>query len=135
MCIKLYVNFIMHIKRADNPGPNVYRLPSTLAQKGVSLAKKIDSTFESGSPGPADYQAVALNSYKGKAPKFTLAKQFENPLTANQMNDSIPSPQTYNPSLNFKYNRSPGYSFGMRRPDKFPPLVVCGDQKKKNKQN
>lgn len=74
---------------------------------------------------------VPLNKYKNKAPKFTLAKKFEDPLVAENLKDIGPSPQAYNPTLNYKYKRVPKFSFGMRRPDKHPPLIVCGDGKKK----
>lgn len=119
MCARLF-------KRAANPGSNVYKLPSTLSRKKITLAKKFDEIIDSKSPGPV-YQTVPLNKYKRKAPQFSLAKKFENPLVANVMNDQSPSPQAYNPTLKYKYKVMPKFSFGMRHPDKFPPLVVCGD--------
>ncbi|XP_060861543.1 ciliary microtubule associated protein 1B-like [Metopolophium dirhodum] len=115
--------------RAVNPGSNVYKLPSTLSRKKITLAKKIDEIIDIKSPGPV-YQTVPLNKYKTKAPQYSLSKKFENPLLANEMNGQSPSPQAYNPTLKYKYKVMPKFSFGMRRPDKFPPLVVCGDDVK-----
>jgi len=116
-------------KRAFNPGSNVYKLPSTLSRKKITLAKKIDEIIDIKSPGPV-YQTVPLNKYKTKAPQYSLSKKFENPLLVNEMNGQSPSPQAYNPTLKYKYKVMPKFSFGMRRPDKFPPLVVCGDDVK-----
>lgn len=118
-------------KSAGNPGPNVYKLPSTLSRKGATLAKKIDGDAEIESPGPAIYSAVSLNKIKNKAPNFSLAKRFEDPLIADEMKNLTPGPQAYNPTLKYKYKTMPTFSFGIRRPDKFPPLVVCGDEVKK----
>lgn len=121
------------LQRADNPGPNVYKLPSTLLRRGITLAKKIELVPDIESPGPAVYHAVPMNTYKNKSPNFTLAKKYEDPLVANQISETAPGPQAYNPTLAYKYKRMPQFSFGMRRPDKFPPLVVCGDEVKKRK--
>ncbi|KAE9538162.1 hypothetical protein AGLY_006134 [Aphis glycines] len=115
--------------RAANPGSNVYKLPSTLSSKKITLAKKIDDLVDIKSPGPV-YQTVPLNKYKSKAPQYSLAKKFEDPVLTNEIKGQSPSPQAYNPTLKYKYKVMPKFSFGMRRPDKFPPLVVCGDEVK-----
>lgn len=119
------------LQRADDPGSNAYDLPSTLRRRGVTLAKKIDLAPDADSPGPAVYHAVPVNKYKNRAPNFTLAKRFKDPSLADRNDDTTPSPQAYNPTSDNKYDRSPRFSFGVRRPDKFPPLVVCGDEVKK----
>lgn len=121
------------LQRADNPGPNAYMLPSTLHRRGVTLAKKIDLASDVKSPGPAVYHAVPMNKYKNRAPKFTLAKQLKDPSLADRNDDTTPGPLAYNPTSDNKYDRTPRFSFGMRRPDKFPPLVVCGDEVKKQR--
>lgn len=125
---------VFFLKRKDDPGPNVYMLPSTLSRKGVTLAKKFDFEKEENSPGPI-YNTVSLNKYKNKAPKISLAKKLKDPLAPDEFGESIPSPQVYNPTLDntSKYNRVPKFSFGIRRPNKFPPMVVCGDEVKKRK--
>lgn len=120
-------------KRADFPGPNVYKLPSTIARKGITLAKKFDREIETKSPGPAGYQMVPLNRYKKRAPNFSLSKNYEDPLLADEMKALAPGPQAYNPSLKYKFNNVPKYSFGMRRPDKFAPMVLCDDVEIKKK--
>jgi len=124
--------YIRLFKRAANPGSNVYKLPSTMSRKKITLAKKIDDLVDIKSPGPV-YQTVPLNKYKTKAPQYSLAKKYENPLLVNEIKGQSPSPQAYNPPLTYKFNVMPKFSFGMRRPDKFPPLVVCGDEVKKPK--
>lgn len=111
----------------------MYNLPSTLSRKAVILAKKLDDNAAIESPGPAVYHTVPLNKYKSKAPTFSLAKKFEDPLVADEWRNPAPGPQAYKPKLDFKYKNMPKFSFGMRRPDKFPPLVVCGDEVKKKK--
>lgn len=121
-------------KKRDEPGPNVYMLPSTLSHKSITLAKKFD--FEQGphSPGPI-YKTVSLNKYKNKAPKISLAKKLRDPLAPDQFGEFIPSPLAYSPTLDntSKYKRVPTFSFGMRRSNKFPPMVVCGDEVRKRK--
>lgn len=125
---------VFFFKKKDDPGPNVYMLPSTMSRKGVTLAKKFEYETGENSPGPI-YKTVSLNTYKYKAPKISLAKKLNDPLASDEFGDSIPSPQVYNPTLDntSKYNRVPKFSFGMRRPNKFPPLVVCGDEVRKKK--
>lgn len=116
---------------AGNPGPDVYKLPSTLSRNAVGLAKRIDAAADSDSPGPAVYRTVPLNKYKRDAPRYTLAKWFapQDAVRRRRAADATPSPQTYNPAAaQYKYGRAPAFSFGARRSDKFPPLVVCGDQ-------
>lgn len=121
-------------KKKDDPGPNIYMLPSTLSSKGITLAKKFSFEQESNSPGPI-YKTVSLNKYKNKAPNISLAKKLKDPLAPDELSESIPSPQAYNPTLHntSKYKREPKFSFGMRRPNKFPPLVVCEDEIRKQK--
>jgi hypothetical protein len=83
------------------------------------------------SPGPAVYKPVPTSKYLNRSPRYTLAKKFEDPLVANEYKSQAPGPQAYKPSPDYKYKRSPKYSFGMRRPDKFVPLIICGDDVKK----
>lgn len=125
--------FSYSFKKIEYPGPNAYKLPSTLTKKGITLAKKIDPDIEIKSPGPAGYKMVPLNKYKKKAPNYSLPKGFEDPLLADEMKATAPGPQAYNPSLKFKFNNVPKYSFGIRRTDKFAPMVVCDDVEIKRK--
>lgn len=121
-------------KKIGFPGPNRYKLPSTLSQKGPTMTKKtaFKLVFVADSPGPAAYRPVPLDKYKTKAPNFTMGEKFEDPLMVNELKSLAPGPQSYFPNINNKYKSSPKYSFGIRRPDKFPPLIVCGDNVYRN---
>lgn len=96
------------------------------------MAVRTDVEPEPDSPGPAIYHTAPLNKYKNNAPKFTLGKRFEDPIVANEMGNPAPGPQSYHPTVNNKYKRMPKFSFGVRRPDKFPPFVVCADDAYEN---
>lgn len=117
-------------KRANNPGPNIYKLPTTLSGVGITMGKKINNIEDYDSPGPAVHGAVPLNNYKYKAPQHTISKKFEDPLWTAKISDDVPGPLYY-PTLKFKYNVASKFSFGKRRPEKFPPLVVCADNEGK----
>lgn len=131
-----YIFGIRHRNRRtdDTPGPNNYSLPQVLGktvQSGKTQApiyslrgrSNVGSFCEdlSRTPGPGNYGTIEPQTYKDKAPQYSMTSR--NPMPGDTTQK--PGPGAHSPENVWGHKRrAPQHSFGIRHTEYEAPLIV-----------
>ncbi|XP_034244455.1 outer dense fiber protein 3-like [Thrips palmi] len=103
----------------QTPPPNAYVLPSCLNGTIEHLGQRLSYTLKDDSPGPARYQAPALDVSRWRMPQYSMAHRTPMPGDRSQK----PAPNAYLPQYN-THRSPPHFSFGVKHTDcEFTPLT------------